>query len=142
MNNLKIKLFLTAALLCGVFFLANCGGGTTTTTNTTTTNTTTTTNKSDNGTTTTTTNTTTTTSGDSVGVAECDEYIKKYEACLTKIAQKAPQVQPSLKTSFEQQRSAFKQAAANPQSKAMLATQCKQAIETAKQSTSTYACEW
>ena len=143
MNNQKVRLFMLAALVCGVFFLANCGGGATTGNNTTTAN-------APKNTTTTTTNTTTTTtetktepdSADSVGVAECDEYIKKYEACLTKIAKDAPQAQPGLKTAFEQQRNAFKQSAANPQAKATLASTCKQAIESAKTSMSAYKCEW
>ena len=118
MNNLNMRLFLCVALLGGIFFLANCGGAKTETTNTA------------------------STSADSVGVAECDEYIKKYEACLTKIAKDAPQAQPGMKTAFESQRKAFKDAAANPQAKASLASSCKQAIETAKQSTSAYKCEW
>ena len=112
-----MRFFLTIALVCSVFFLINCGGM-----------------KTDN--------TATTTSGDSVGVPECDEYIKKYEACLTKIAKDAPQAQPGMKTAFEQQRNAFKQVAANAQSKATLPATCKQAIETAKQSTAAYKCEW
>lgn len=80
--------------------------------------------------------------GDSVGVAECDEYIKKYEACLTKIAAKAPQAEGPLKTAFQAQRDGFKKAAETPQGKATLATACKNAIDTAKASTSAYACEW
>jgi len=80
--------------------------------------------------------------GDKVGVAECDEYIEKYEACLTSIADKYPQVHPNLKSAFEAQRKGFKDAAANPQSKATLASTCKQAIETAKTATSAYACKW
>lgn len=80
--------------------------------------------------------------GDSVGVAECDEYIKKYEACLTKIASKAPQAEGPLKTAFQAQRDGFKKAAETPQGKATLATACKNAIDTAKASTSAYACEW
>ena len=81
-----------------------------------------------------------TTTGDKIGVAECDEYIEKYEACINS---KVPEAQRAmLKTSFEAQRKAFKDAAANPQAKAGLATGCKQAIETAKQSTSAYACAW
>ena len=149
MKDMKVRIFMLAALVCGVFFLANCSSAPTTGGN----NSAVVVNKSPDApknTATTTTNTTTTTtetktepaSADSVGVAECDEYIKKYEACLTKIAKDAPQVQPSLKTAFEQQRNAFKQSAANPQAKATLASTCKQAIETAKTSTSAYKCEW
>ena len=138
MNNLSVKFFTIAVLLCGVIFLANCSSTTTTTTNT---NTAVVVNKPADSPKTDAPKTETT-SGDSVGVAECDEYIKKYEACLTKIAEKAPQAQTGMKTAFEQQRNAFKQAASTEQGKATLATTCKQAIETAKQSTSAYACTW
>jgi hypothetical protein len=118
MNNLNVRLFLAVALLGGIFFLANCS-------------------KTDAPK-----NDAASTSADSVGVPECDEYIKKYEACLTKIAKDAPQVQPSLKSAFESQRNAFKQAASNPQSKATLPSTCKQAMETVKQSTASYKCDW
>lgn len=136
MNKLNSRLFVFAAMLCGIFFLANCGGGTTSTTNAP---------KTDapkNDAPKPDAPKTETASTDSVGVPECDEYIKKYEACLTKIAAKAPQVESSMKTAFKTQRDGFKQAAANPQSKATLASTCKQAMDTAKQSTSAYACEW
>ncbi len=81
-------------------------------------------------------------SGDSVGVAECDDYIKKYEACLTSIAAKAPQVEGPMKTAFQAQRDGFKKAAETPAGKATLADVCKKAVETAKASTSMYACTW
>ena len=80
--------------------------------------------------------------GDSIGVPECDEYIKKYEACLTKIAPKAPAVEGPMKQAFETARKGWKDAAANPAGKASLASACKQAMDTAKASTSVYACEW
>jgi len=82
-------------------------------------------------------------SGDAnTGVPECDEYIKKYEACLTKITKDAPQAAPGLKSAFDAQRSGFKAAASTAQGKATLAPTCKQAIETAKASTGAYKCEW
>ena len=121
MNKLTTNVFLTVALLCGLMIFASCGGAKTDA-NTAASN--------------------STTSGDSVGVAECDEYIKKYEACLTSITAKAPQAAPGLKTAFEAQRKGFKDAAANPQSKATLAGTCKQAIETTKQATASYGCAW
>ena len=34
------------------------------------------------------------------GVPECDEYIKKYEACLTTIGAKDPQIAPQPEVSF------------------------------------------
>jgi len=141
MNNLNVRLFMFAALVCGVFFLANCSSTPTTGGN----NSAVVVNKPADSPKTEATKTTEapkTETADSVGVPECDEYIKKYEACLTKIAKDAPQVQPGLKTSFEQQRNAIKQAVSTPQGKSMMATQCKQYIESAKQSTSAYACSW
>ena len=135
--------FLIGAVVCATaFIIAACGGaGTNTAANTAA-------NKSNTAVATNTApaNTTAKTdvapAGDSVGVAECDEYIKKYEACLTKIAAKNPQVEGPMKTAFEAQRNGFKTAASTPQGKATLATACKQAIDTAKASTSAYACEW
>ena len=82
------------------------------------------------------------TAADSVGVPECDEYIKKYEACLTSIAAKSPAVEGPMKTAFQAQRDGFKKSAETPQGKTALAGICKQAIETAKESTKAYACTW
>lgn len=81
-------------------------------------------------------------SADSIGVPECDDYIKKYEACLLKVAEKAPQVKDQMKTSFETARNGWKQAASTPQGKATLASACKQAADAAKQAMSAYACEF
>jgi len=141
--------YLIAALaLATVIVIAGCGGAANTTSNTAANKSNTTTTAPANNTTTTApanntaAKTDTAPAGDSVGVPECDEYIKKYEACLTKIAAKAPQAEPALKTAFEGQRNAFKSAAATPQGKATLAATCKQAIDTAKASTSAYSCEW
>lgn len=117
MNKLKTNVFLTVALVGGLMFFANCGGA-----------------KTESN--------AVVVSSDSVGVPECDEYIKKYEACLTSITAKAPQAAPGLKTGFDAQRKAFKDAAANPSSKATLPGTCKQAMENAKQSTTAYGCAW
>jgi hypothetical protein len=128
MKNLTMRFLTLIVVLTGVFFLTNCSGGATQPT------------KADAPKTDA--PKTEKASTDSVGVPECDEYIQKYEACLTKVAKQAPQIEPNLKSAFQQQRDGFKQAAASPQSKAMLATQCKQAVETAKQSMNAYTCEW
>jgi len=145
----QTSLILAGALFMGIFISA-CGGAAT---NTGTTNTAA--NKSNTTTTTAPANTTGTSNtetaktdtapaGDSVGVPECDEYIKKYEACLTKIAAKAPQVEGPLKTSFETLRDSWKKAAATPAGKSAMATGCKQALDSAKSNPalSAYACEW
>lgn len=81
-----------------------------------------------------------TASADSIGVPECDEYIKKYEAC---VMSKVPEaMRATFKNSLDQSRTAWKAAAANPQSKATLGAACKQAHETAKSSLAAYSCEW
>lgn len=78
--------------------------------------------------------------GDDIGVPECDEYIKKYEAC---IMSKVPEAQRAIyKPTLDQMRSSWKQAASNPQTKAALASGCKTATETAKQSLASFSCEW
>jgi hypothetical protein len=150
-EEMKIKNFIAiAAALCFAVVSFGCGGAATNTTSNTTAN------KPANTTTTTTTTTTNTAPANTsaansemkadasepgTGVAECDEYIKKYEACLTTIASKAPQAAPGLKSSFEAQRNAFKSAASTPQGKATLPATCKQAVETAKSATSQW-CTW
>lgn len=138
MIKLNQKALIIAALICGALGFAGCGstppatgGNTVVATNTNNEPKTGDVAKNDAPAT-----------GDKTGVAECDEYIEKYEICLTGIAEKYPQIQPSLKSAFETQRKGFKDAAANPQSKATLASTCKQAMDAAKQATTAYACKW
>lgn len=139
---------LIVALIAGTIGFTNCGGDTKTATNNS--NTTVanakpaTTNAPTNSTTpantTTPANNEVATTGDKVGVPECDEYIEKYEACLNS---KVPEAQRAMyKSSFETMRKSWKEAAANPQAKAALATGCKQAMETAKTALGSYACTW
>jgi hypothetical protein len=79
-------------------------------------------------------------SGDAVGVPECDEYLTKYEKCVT---EKVPEAaRPQLKQSVETMRTSWKQAASNPVAKASLAQGCKQALETAKTAMGAYGCTW
>lgn len=138
------KFVLTLVLATAFVFMIGCGGGaanTTTTTNTTTTNTTANgANKTTTTTTTTETKTETASTGDKVGVPECDEYIEKYEACINS---KVPEnMRGTYKSSFETMRKSWKDAAANPNGKAALATGCKQALATAKQTFTAYNCAW
>jgi len=82
----------------------------------------------------------TTSSGDKIGVPECDDYIAKYEACISgKVPEAArAQYQASLKT----MRDSWRQAAANPQTRAALAQGCKQAADAAATSMKSYGCTW
>ena len=82
---------------------------------------------------------TTSAAGD-IGVAECDDFLKKYEACVTG---KVPaNMQATFKTSMEQWRTSWKQLAANPQTKATLAAACKSSMDSAKTSLASYNCTW
>jgi len=77
---------------------------------------------------------------ESIGVPECDEYIKKYEACLMS---KVPEAQrAAFKTSYDTLKKSWKEAAATPQGKAGLAQGCKMALDQAKSSFASFGCEW
>ena len=138
-------LTLAACAACAV--LVACGApadNTTTTTNTKTT----TTNASGNTTTTTTTTTntastaatpaSTTTTAAVTGVAECDEYISKYEAC---VKDKVPaSMRAQMQTTLDASRNAWKTAASTPQGKATLAKTCTDALAAARQAMGSYGC--
>ena len=84
--------------------------------------------------------TTTASSGEKVGIADCDDFIAKYEACVTG---KVPEtVRAQYKASVEQWRTSWRQLAANPQTKATLAGVCKQAAESARTTMKPYNCTW
>lgn len=82
---------------------------------------------------------TTSAAGD-IGVAECDEFLKKYEACVSGKVPAAAQA--TFKTSMDQWRTSWKQLAANPQTKATLAAACKSSMDQAKTSLASYNCTW
>src|SRR5580765_8401196 len=70
---------------------------------------------------------TTASSGDKIGIPECDDFLAKYEACVTG---KVPeQARAAYQSSLKQWKDSWKQLAANPQTKGSLAAACKQARE-------------
>jgi len=81
-----------------------------------------------------------TASADKVGVAECDEYLEKYEACIKSKVPAA--VAPSLEASITATRNSWKSVAANPQTKGTLAAACTSILESTKKSTASYNCTW
>ena len=82
----------------------------------------------------------TTASGDKIGVAECDNFIAKYEACING---KVPEAARAMvRSQLDAMRTSWKQAAQTPQGKAGLAQGCKQAHEQAKTSMASYGCSW
>jgi hypothetical protein len=115
----KLALLFSLCLFAGALMLA-CGGGAST-----------------NGGTT---NGGTTASGDKVGVAECDEYIQKVEACLT--AKVPENMRGTYKSSLDTMRTTWRKAAETPQGKAALAQGCKAALDQAKTQMSSFGCSW
>lgn len=64
--------------------------------------------------------------GDSVGVAECDDYLKKMEACFAKDPATKTAMEPGLKTSREAWKTA---AASGGAAKDALKTTCKASLD-------------
>ena len=78
--------------------------------------------------------------GGKIGVAECDEFIQKYEACVNS---KVPETARSMvKANLDTMRNAWKKAAETPQGKAGLAQGCRQALDQAKTTMGSYGCAW
>ena len=74
------------------------------------------------------------------GVPECDQYVKKYLACVDS---KVPEAARTMvRQSLDQTKAGWKQAAATPQGKAGLASACTQADANSKQAMQAYGCEW
>ena len=77
------------------------------------------------------------TSGGDVGVAECDEYIKKYESCTGKVPE---MVRAQYENAGKQLRDQWKKLADNPQTRGSLAAACKQATEQQAAAWKMYGC--
>jgi hypothetical protein len=83
---------------------------------------------------------TATASGEKIGVPECDDFIAKYEACVSGKVPAAAQA--SFKSSIETWRKSWKGLAANPQTKATLTQICKTQLDQTKTALSSYNCSW
>lgn len=84
--------------------------------------------------------TTTASTGDKIGVPECDDFIAKYEAC---VSGKVPELaRAQYQTMLKQWRDSWRQLAQNPQTKGTLAAACKQAAEQQAAALKTYGCSW
>ena len=81
--------------------------------------------------------TATSSTGD-IGVPECDAFLKAYEAC---VHDKVPAAaRPTFNTAITNWKKAWHDQAANPQTKAALASACKSAHDQAKASVKIYGC--
>jgi hypothetical protein len=70
-------------------------------------------------------------------VAECDEFIAKYEACTGKVPEIARE---QYKAAVAQWKSSWKKLAENPQTKGSLVAACKQAAEQQTAAWKMYGC--
>jgi hypothetical protein len=84
--------------------------------------------------------TTTTAPGDKIGVPECDDFITKYDACVSSKVPEAARAQ--YKSAVEQWRASWKKLAENPATKGSLAAACKQAAEQQATALKSYGCAW
>jgi hypothetical protein len=83
---------------------------------------------------------TSTASAESIGVPECDAFIKSYEAC---VRDKVPeQARAQFNTGLAQWRKSWHDLAQNPQTKATLVGVCKTQLESAKTSMKAYGCSF
>jgi hypothetical protein len=78
--------------------------------------------------------------GDEVGVAECDDFLKKYEACVTQHVPAASKA--TFQEGIVQWRRTWKSIAAQPSARASLVGVCQQALATTKTAMSTHGCTW
>jgi hypothetical protein len=76
---------------------------------------------------------------EAIGVPECDDYIKKYLACVDRMPAAA---QDTARSSLNQMRDQWRQAASTEQGRTGLAMSCRSAIDTARAAMSSYGCSW
>ena len=74
-----------------------------------------------------------------IGIADCDEYIRKYEACLETVP---AETQVRLRDGLDAQRKQWRTAAKDSFARDGATDQCRSAMASAKQSMSAYGCEF
>jgi len=85
-----------------------------------------------------TTSTSSSSTGEKIGIAECDEFITAYEACVSKHVPEAQRA--TYNSTLKQWRDSWKRLAANPATKGTLASACKQAAEQQKTAMKSWGC--
>jgi hypothetical protein len=74
----------------------------------------------------------------STGIAACDDFLTKYDAC---VGAKVPEAQRAMyQTQIEQTRKAWIDLAKNPSAKPAMETTCKQTLDATKASLTAYGC--
>ncbi|HVS83052.1 MAG TPA: hypothetical protein VHE60_15095 [Pyrinomonadaceae bacterium] len=117
------KTFLAFCLLCA-FVLIGCSKTETMNNSNSTTG-----NSNKAGTTTTGSTSKASSTGDKIGVPECDDFIARYEAC---VSQAPEMIRAQLISAMKTWRDDWRKAASTPEGKAGLAAACKQAAEPQK----------
>jgi len=75
-----------------------------------------------------------------IGISACDDFIAKYEAC---VSSKVPEAQRAqYKNAVAEWRKTWKQLAENPATKATLTVVCKQAAEQQAAALKSYGCSF
>jgi hypothetical protein len=83
---------------------------------------------------------TTASTGDKIGIPECDDFIVKYEACVTSKVPEAARA--AYQSGLKQWKDSWKQMAANTQTRGTLVAACKQAREQQETALKSYGCTW
>src|SRR5438094_2825790 len=74
--------------------------------------------------------------GEKIGVPECDDFIAKYDACVSSKVPEAARAQ--FRNALGQWRESWRKLAANPQGRARLVSVCRQAAEQQAAALKTY----
>jgi hypothetical protein len=83
---------------------------------------------------------TTTAHAQSTGIAACDDFLTKYDAC---VVSKVPEAQRAMyKTQIDQTRKAWVDLAKNPSAKTTMEATCKQTLDATKASLTAYGCSF
>jgi hypothetical protein len=83
---------------------------------------------------------TSTASAITIGVAECDNYLTKLNACVT--TKMPAEARAQWESTLNQTRSSWQQLSANAQTRSSLAAACQSATDMARTSLQTYGCEF
>ncbi|MDE5452660.1 hypothetical protein GWE18_07185 [Bradyrhizobium sp. CSA112] len=76
----------------------------------------------------------------STGIAACDDFLTKYDAC---VVSKVPEAQrATYKTQIDQTRKAWVDMAKNPSAKATMEATCKQTMDATKASLTAFGCSF
>jgi hypothetical protein len=85
-------------------------------------------------------NSATSTSSEKIGIAECDEFIAKYNACISDHVPEAQKTQ--YKENIDAWAKTWRQLVAGADNKPALAAACKRHIDQAREQTKSFGCEF